>query len=607
MSFESIGLEPSHEEVYNAINGKKFNYNIGGGFWKKGAAGKEYDSLAFAALIAPSFKSRYKAAELVSLIEQIAAKYTEIEGLAAREVNESANKSRKWLDRWKNLIKQRFSDIDKEIWDGVYYTVDTEGRAVIVTPTGKGSEYRTVGVDDKDVYGWFKSLFMPHDKITRLAYIDRAIVDNIIDHTVGMLPSDTTPASFIDGTILSSAAAGKMFDYKIIKDEDTIKGFALTADIKLLTVRKYIEFSLEALMCRPERRIDTIKPISNEAEEPCYRYIPLEMEYTDFPNWCEWLSSSVADIDKVSVFMSWIGSTMYADNKSKQTLYLHGLGSEAKSKVANALIEYFGEAAASVNKHSMSNQFGLSKLENKRLVVIGDNKNNKIISSEWVHNLTGGDAVDIEKKNKDSYSSKLFGKLLILSNIAPEIKIDEKNQTSRLIYMRLKPRSEDYLEDRGLGYFDEEGKFQFTGDSNFEDVLKEEMQGFLAACMSIYNTKCPNHSEIPLAPVLDEELMGMCSDSQTAGMMDFIEDHFLQMSGSFISTKDLTEICQDYLEEYGVNHRGAFVMSDLYSMLYNKYRAVKGMQKVGDKTERGIIGLITKKELMKRRRLNDQE
>lgn len=306
------------------------------------------------------------------------------------------------------------------------------------------------------------------------------------------------------------------------------------------------------------------------------------------------------------MFMSWIASVLIANNQGKQALYMHGRGNDAKSVIANVLGNYFGEACTSINKNSMTNQFGLSKLENKRLVIMADNKNPKIMHTEWVHNLTGGDSVDIERKQEKSYSAKLFGKLMVMSNIPPEIKVDERNQVSRLIYLRLITRSNTYLAEHGLGSFDQEGNFLFYGDSSFQENLQDELNYFLHDCLRLYDLICPTDSEIPIPPGMLKELESTCADPASAGLADFIEDHFVAVPDGFVTSKQLVEKCSLELEDYGVSYNN-FALSDVYSILYNTHGAIKQSKKQNRRTVRGIKGVMLREEYDKQQKQSSEE
>jgi hypothetical protein len=607
IDLEQIGLEPSTSEIFAFLQSEKYKYNVTTGTWSKSRSSKSYNKLEVANNVAPTFAQRYDSTTILNAIGKIEANWSDIQSLIYEQKTGAISQSRSWLERWKELVKQRFSAVDNEIWDGVRYTSNNEGQTFIITPTGNGNEYCTVGCTVDEVYNYFKSLQMPNRKLSRLQYIEQKIVDTIIDQTIGMLPGETTPIEQIDGSKLSAAAAGKMYNYQVVKQENEIKGFALTASVKDLTVYNYVYCSYEALVCRPEKAIDEIQSISNDEDEPCYRYIDLDFEAGYYPYWAEWMRSTLGDKDKISIFMAWIASVLISNNNGKQALYMHGRGNDAKSVIANVLTDYLQEAATSINKNSMSNQFGLSKLENKRLVVMADNKNPKIMHTEWVHNLTGGDSVDVERKQKQSYSDQLFGKLMIMSNIPPEIKIDERNQVSRLIYLRLISRSNEYLAEQGLGSFDGEGNFCFYGDSSFKDNLYAELEYFFHDCLRVYKHICPTDSELPIPSGMMQELENTCADPTSAGLMDFLADHFVMVPDGFVSSKDLVETCKLELEDYGVSYNNNFVLSDIYSTLYNNYGAIKQVKRKDGKCIRGVKGVMLKEEYDKQQKQSSHE
>lgn len=72
----------------------------------------------------------------------------------------------------------------------------------------------------------------------------------------------------------------------------------------------------------------------------------------------------------------------------------------------------------------------------KRLAVYPDCKNSKVGMSELLRNVTSGDPVSVEFKNKDPFTAALRIKLLIGANEKPEVTTGPAD-TSRLIYIEV--------------------------------------------------------------------------------------------------------------------------------------------------------------------------
>lgn len=180
-------------------------------------------------------------------------------------------------------------------------------------------------------------------------------------------------------------------------------------------------------------------------------------------------------------FMAFIWSIFEPTNTGRQYLWLHGNGEDGKSVVLGVIVEIFGPAGlgASSTHFSKENRFFFSSLWGKRVVAYADCKNPKFGMTEMVRNITSGDPVLIEFKNKDSFSGVINCKLLVASNDAPEITTGDADM-SRCFYVKV---AESKTKD----------------DPAWRDRLRAELPGFLAACQQHYRELCPHGGKIRLS------------------------------------------------------------------------------------------------------------
>lgn len=493
---------------------------------------------------------------------------------AARDAEgQQAEKLAEWRAAWRALVAQRWTPVDEQIWKGCRYT-QMGDNLVLLAPTGRGSEYRPIGTRPEDVAKWLGSVKTEAGNM--LTWIQKHIVDSVVQHCVGNGGTDVTDISVLtSGAIPSCMCINSIAYAPTNNQEGEMIGYHLLAK-QSPTVWTYLKSAFEVLMSRPELFIADLSDVTNDPDVPTLRYLNLGLKSGPHPTWDSWLETGMETGEERHVFKAWVGSVLVAKNKGKQALWLHGHGDDGKSVVSGVLGEYLGELAVAINGKSMANQFGAAKVEGKRLVIVGDGKNQKLLASEWAHSLTGGDIMDIERKGRDSYSQKVYAKLLVCSNLAPEIRVDERNMTSRLIYIKLRRRSDQELEKAGLAKKLKDGSYVFLGNAEFPSKLREEVEYFLATCVKFYEKMAPTHAQIIQPSWMAARVKATCADPRSEAIISWIEDHFEQgTEEDTVTVRQLTSKLQLTAAEYGLNHRDGFVLSELYTTLNNLYGATR--------------------------------
>lgn len=430
---------------------------------------------------------------------------------------------------YENLVEPSWTKLDENAWKNIKYTF-FEDKTLIIAPTGRGREYKVIGQDHREVY---KNLVY----IGRLKYMSENVIKPLNKMIFGQ---KFVEISELSGENLPGSIAESLYKPKAVWGDSVILGMTLTS-LSKITVQDYVQKSMEMFLAIPENEIKITNVISNDPNEPCFRFIDLNMKKGNCDSWKKWMKDTFEHHEITSkLFMAWLAGVVIADNNSKQLMYIHGFGNDAKSQVINALCEYFEQAAVALNKESMKNQFGFAKLENKRLITISDSKNPELLRTGFIHQITGGDVVDIERKQKDSYSAKMFGKILVCENIAPSINIDEVNQVTRLIYIKCRKRTEEENVALGIAMYDKNGEYVFVGSKEFPLKLIAETEAFIAECLEVYKEYCPTDSAIIVPKSYIEEVIKLnCGDITESFDIDLLNSNFKKGSEEdFISEPD---------------------------------------------------------------------
>lgn len=250
-----------------------------------------------------------------------------------------------------------------------------------------------------------------------------------------------------------------------------------------------------------------------------------------------------------TVLTAWIWGVLDSRNKGRQALFIIDYqGFSGKSVLIDFLTTILSEKiVASLSLYSMKNSFGYSKVWDKRLVTIGDNKNNMIARTEWFHNILGGDYVDVEYKQRTSFTSKMAAKLLVCSNNSIEIDPNLLHERTRTII--LKPKVNSALRDKmtakdenGEVILDSMGNRKLLGDPNYLNNLLAGSLNFLSLCYRNYLILCPTNSEI----ILPNDVLETLYDIQPTSNQDieYYINQFINVTDDFndyILAKDCYE------------------------------------------------------------------
>lgn len=283
-------------------------------------------------------------------------------------------------------------------------------------------------------------------------------------------------------------------------------------------------------LCLPE--IPTI--YSNDPEQPALHYLDLNSiaEPGPHPTWDKYFARFREEESRV--IRAYVWSIFDSNNNSRQALYFEDIdGFSAKSVVMRVISHYLGEdLVAAIQKDSLSNQFGLAKLWDKRLVYIGDNKNPNLIRSEKMHMLLGGDLADIEMKGQNSFTAKLNAKVIASGNIPLDIDPHARHERTRIIVVRPHVPEEllkefVLLDENGNIVRDREGEPQFLGDNTFEPRLMAEFKHMMWDAREDYKKLCPTGSSIILPDFMVDELYNMSSTSIDA--IEEIVDRYFEV------------------------------------------------------------------------------
>ena len=220
-----------------------------------------------------------------------------------------------------------------------------------------------------------------------------------------------------------------------------------------------------------------IVPVAQKSEDVlCWHRLNFDFEDGPTPTFDEMFSRA----SNALAIKAWIGSLLVKDADRQQYVWIYGQGNNGKGALARFLREIMGPAYCSQQPPTEGDRFWVSGILGKRLVVFPDCNDFNWPRTGLFKMITGNDAVKVEEKGKQPYTSELCAKLLHLSNDPPNIS-GSTADLRRAIYSEFQPITVKPIPD-----------------SCYQKRLSSEGPAFMKQCMELYLEHCPNHGAVPV-------------------------------------------------------------------------------------------------------------
>lgn len=204
---------------------------------------------------------------------------------------------------------------------------------------------------------------------------------------------------------------------------------------------------------------------------------------------------------------AYVGACFTPEHSDRQALYLKGNGRDGKSTFIRVLRDAMGSGGSAINDMAVtkSERFFLSAIFGKRAVFYGDCRLSTFCKSSPYRAIVSGDPQSIEFKGQAAFTANVQSKLIIGSNLEPQIE-DTEADRSRLILIEVsKSKNQD--------------------DPGWEARLRAQLPAFVHECLRAFQEKCPNGGMITLS---DETLARIqdATDDYDAPFADLVDRHF---------------------------------------------------------------------------------
>lgn len=226
---------------------------------------------------------------------------------------------------------------------------------------------------------------------------------------------------------------------------------------------------------------DTVEEIKPSPDYYCNFRIPYDyIADAECPQFIEFLNDIFEnDQERIDLIQEIMGACLLYDKCMQYLVIFLGNGSNGKSLLASVIKKMLGEknvSAIALDKLS-GDRFSKQNLDKKLLNISSETNPEKVYSTSDLKTLTGGDAVEVEKKFCDAYTTELYCKFILLAN-----NMIQTADYSDGFYRRLMiiPFNKQYY-DLAAGEEPEEGK-QYK-DIYLEGKLSEELPGIFNFAM----------------------------------------------------------------------------------------------------------------------------
>lgn len=163
-------------------------------------------------------------------------------------------------------------------------------------------------------------------------------------------------------------------------------------------------------------------PYDYNADAECPQFIKFLNEIFDNDN------------ERIKLIQEIMGACLFYEKIIQNLIVFLGKGSNGKSVLSSIIKKMLGEnnvSAIPLDKFS-NGRFSKQNLDKKLLNISSETKSEIKYSTADLKSLTGGDSIEVEKKFKDSYTTEIYCKYILLAN-----EMIDTNDHSEGFYRRL--------------------------------------------------------------------------------------------------------------------------------------------------------------------------
>lgn len=275
------------------------------------------------------------------------------------------------------------------------------------------------------------------------------------------------------------------------------------------------------------------------------------------PRWDAYLHQALGDDpNKIALLQEWFGYNLIPDNSFEKMLMMIGLPGSGKGTALTVLRELLGPRNyTAMSMKRMSTQFGNSAIPGKLALLFQDallprGDRGHIVAALLA--ITGGDAVEMERKYKDTETLVPYCRITVATNNIPELPSENEALRRRIMFIR-------FAQD-----------FSANPDRTLKEYLvNNEMPGIMTWSLEGLARLLTNGMFTVTAGQEEEERLFR---NVTNPMGEFMEKWIIRDAGRRVSETALREAYMQYAEERGLKRHSNAKLFDLLQSLHQHIR-----------------------------------
>lgn len=357
--------------------------------------------------------------------------------------------------------------------------------------------------------------------------------------------------------------AYKHLNERVQKMKRYAKGELTNSELKngLHNIDTYLE-NLDAFGQQMEpfwRNSIHLPTLTNDPEEDAMHYYDLTDISEGATPVFDMLLSGVVECCR-GTLMAMVWATFYARSHMQKYVWLHGEGGDGKSVFVRTMMEILGsDIASALTAETIKSEFGLENVVGRRMLLIPDLKAGVSVKKAFIHNVTGGDPISVNRKNKPVITTVLDPILWITANNAPDVDFTMANEARRLVYVKFQQPPMEVLkkicklDKNGNPVKDEDGHYVKSYD--MASGLKAEWKHVLWRCKQAYDKLSFNDNELTISNAEQELRKANCVDDQ-AKLWDKIIDKVCVKTDNYEDSVDRSEFFKKFRFQLQVEDKG---------------------------------------------------
>lgn len=299
--------------------------------------------------------------------------------------------------------------------------------------------------------------------------------------------------------------------------------------------------------------------LTNDPEEDAIHYYDLtDISEGDTPVF-DMLLSGVVECCR-GTLMAMVWATFYAKSHMQKYVWLHGEGGDGKSVFVRTMMEILGsDIASALTAETIKSEFGLENVVGRRMLLIPDLKAGVSVKKAFIHNVTGGDPVSVNRKNKPVITTVLDPILWITANNAPDVDFTMANEARRLVYIKFQQPPMKVL--KKICKLDEDGNpvkdshGHYIKSFDMASGLKAEWEHVLWKCKQEYDRLSFNDTELTVSDAEQSLREANCVDDQ-ANLWDRIIDKVCVKTDNYEDSVDRPEFFKKFRFQLHIEDKG---------------------------------------------------